>query len=335
MSKKTDPSVSPNRDSSQRSHPGRRGGPGHANQHRGNQESNTRSEKPDGDLVLVQFKGHRKAYYNNTNKVELQKGDYCIVEADRGRDLGRVCYVGPGQDQWWRDARYQGVLQRAHADQLKRLHENRADEWQDYDICLENIQSRRLVMQLVSVERQFDRNKITFYFTADKRVDFRDLVKDLAGIFRTRIELRQIGVRDEAKMKGGIGLCGRELCCSTFIHSFKPVTLKMAKTQQLPLSPNKLSGICGRLRCCLAYEHDEYARVIKRLPKVGTRVQCAEGTGCIRKINLLQESALVLLDGPGEFVTHPVTKLQWEQRGDLPKPSQGSDRGGCCKNGNN
>jgi len=288
----------------------------------------------EGDVVLVQFKGHRKSCYHNARGVELVRGDYCLVEADRGEDLGRVCYVGPGQSQWWGEARHQGVIQRARPEQLKRLHENRADEWQDYDICLEKVQQRRLAMQLVSVERQFDRNKITFFFTAEKRVDFRELVKDLAGIFRTRIELRQIGVRDEAKMKGGLGLCGRELCCSTFLQDFTPVTLKMAKTQQLPLSPNKLSGLCGRLRCCLSYEHEGYRRILKRMPKVGTKVSCAKGSGRIRKINLLKESALVLLDDVAEFVTVPVEQLEWERREDLPKPRPRQGRDGCCRDGN-
>ncbi|MBC8424617.1 stage 0 sporulation protein, partial [bacterium] len=149
-----------------------------------------------------------------------------MVEADRGCDMGRVCYIGPGKSKWWRQAARQGIIGQAEPGDLKRMHENRADEWEYYDICLEKIQQRKLRMNLVTVERQFDRNKITFYFTAEKRVDFRKLVKDLASIFRTRIELRQIGVRDEAKMKGGLGICGRELCCCTFLHDFSPVTLK-------------------------------------------------------------------------------------------------------------
>lgn len=326
MSKPTGPPPPAREGEPRRTRRGRRGGRG-----RRPQAARPRADVPEGpppseDLVLVQFKGHRKASYHNGAGVDLAPGDYCLVEADRGRDMGRVCYVGPGREDWWREARARGVLQRARAEDLRRLHENRADEWQDYDICLEQIQKRRLAMQLVMVERQFDRNKITFYFTAEKRVDFRQLVKDLAGIYRTRIELRQIGVRDEAKIKGGIGLCGRELCCSTFLAGFTPVTLKMAKAQQLPLSPNKLSGLCGRLRCCLAYEHEGYARVLKRLPKVGARVLCDRGAGRVRKIDILRETALVRLDEGGEFVTLPAAELSWERREDLPAPRRG---GGC------
>ncbi len=284
----------------------------------------------DVEVVMVQFKGHRKACYHNERAVPLVTGDYCLVEADRGRDMGRVCYVGASKPQWWREAQRQGVLDKASPDQLQRLHENRGDEWDDYDTCLEKIQMRHLEMQLVSVERQFDRNKITFFFTAEKRVDFRQLVKDLAAIFRTRIELRQIGVRDEAKMKGGLGLCGRELRCSTFMHDFAPVTLKMAKTQQLPLSPNKLSGLCGRLRCCLAYENQGYAEVLKRMPKVGAVVRVGDKQGRIRKVDLLREMALISFEGAADMVTMAVADLNWERHHDLPQP-RAKGPGGCCK----
>lgn len=331
MSKPTGPQPSPEQGADPGSpRRGRRGGRNRRPSGRRPREAHAAAPPPEGELVLVQFKGHRKAGYHNGDGVELAPGDYCLVEADRGRDMGRVCYVGPGRSEWWQEARDQGVVQRARPEDLRRLHENRADEWQDYDICLEKIQERRLDMDLVTVERQFDRNKITFYFTAEKRVDFRQLVKDLAGIYRTRIELRQIGVRDEAKIKGGIGLCGRELCCSTFLHRFSPVTLKMAKAQQLPLSPNKLSGLCGRLRCCLAYEHEGYARLLKRMPKVGARVETPRGRGRVRKVNILQESALVSLEGGGEFLNLPVSDLRWERREDLPEPRRGG--GGCCGN---
>jgi len=273
---------------------------------------------PDEDVVMVQFKGHRKGCYHNRKSVELQVGDYCLVEADRGKDMGRVCYIGPGKSGWWKEARQQGVLGRASTEDLSHLHENRADEWDYFDTCLEKIQQRKLKMQLVSVEKQFDRNKITFYFTAEKRVDFRMLVKDLAGIFRTRIELRQIGVRDEAKMKGGLGICGRSLCCSTFLHEFTPVTLKMAKTQQLPLSPNKLSGLCGRLRCCLGYEFSDYKASLKRMPRIGTRVQTPEGPGVVNKIDLLENVVAVYCESLSEVVVMPVGELKWERGGDLP-----------------
>ena len=283
----------------------------------------------DRQLVVVQFKGHRKSYYHNDAGEELRVGDYVLVEADRGRDLGRVCYAGPGKAAWWKTASRQGVIRKATPQELVRLHDIRADEWGDYDVCLEKIQARGLAMNLVTVERQFDRNKITFYFTAEKRVDFRQLVKDLAAVFRTRIELRQIGVRDEAKIKGGLGICGRELCCSSFLHDFSPVTLKMAKAQQLPLSPTKLSGLCGRLRCCLAYEVADYRRAAERLPRVGARVRCPGGEGVVRRLDLLREQVLVSLPGHDDLVACRPEDLAWDRNRTLPQPRRRPRRGGC------
>ena len=279
--------------------------------------------------MLVRFKGHRKSFYHNRRAVPVTVGDYCLVEADRGKDLGCVSYIGPGKARWWREARRQGVLARAQEQDLARLHENRGDEWQFYDICQEKIQARRLKMSLVMVERQFDHNKITFYFTAEKRVDFRELVRDLASIFRTRIELRQIGVRDEARLKGGVGICGREFCCSTFLHDFVPVTLKMAKDQQLPLNPNKLSGLCGRLRCCLTYEYRGYAQALSRLPKVGAKVVANGEPGIVRKLDLVREIVTVFLPDADEMVQLPPDDLEWDRNQDLPQPRRrGSRRSG-------
>ena len=257
-------------------------------------------------------------------------GQYCLVEADRGRDMGRVTYIGPGKPDWWRQADHQGTIAAATAEDLARMHDNRGDEWEFWDICQEKIQARRLKMDLVTVERQFDHNKITFYFTAEKRVDFRDLVRDLAAIFRTRIELRQIGVRDEARLKGGIGICGREFCCSTFLHDFVPVSLKMAKEQQLPLNPNKLSGLCGRLRCCLTYEHDGYRQALGRLPRIGTRVRRNGDMGVVRKLDLVQEMVTIRLEDEDEAVTCRPEDLSWDRRHDLPPPRVRSRRHGVC-----
>jgi len=279
------------------------------------------AEPADGEyLVLVQFKGHRKGFYHNRRNLQLAVGQYCLVEADRGRDMGQIKYVGPGKSEWWKLANQQGVVQIAEAQDLARLHDNRGDEWEFWDICREKIQARKLKMNLVTVERQFDHKKITFYFTAEKRVDFRELVRDLAGIFRTRIELRQIGVRDEARLKGGLGVCGREFCCSTFLHEFVPVTLKMAKVQQLPLNPSKLSGPCGRLRCCLTYENEVYRQARTHLPRVGTRVQTPEGSGTVRKLDLLQETVSVARPGQEGLSEWPVEQLQWEGGWNLPAP---------------
>lgn len=281
-------------------------------------------ELPEGvDLVMVQFKGHRKAYYHNRRQVPVKVGQYCMVEADRGQDMGRAVYIGPGRREWWAFAEDQGVLGLAGEQDLARLHENRGDEWEFYDICLEKIRARRLNMDLVAVERQFDHKKITFYFTAENRVDFRELVRDLAGVFCTRIELRQIGVRDEARFKGGIGICGREFCCSGFLHKFVPVTLKMAKVQQLPLNPAKLSGPCGRLRCCLNYEEKLYGELRRNLPKVGAHVTTPSGAGVVRKLDLLREACLVEVQGEDRYLEFPAGQLHWDGRHSLPpgKPS--------------
>ena len=291
------------------------------------------------DLVLVQFKGHRKGYYHNRHKVDLKVGQYCLVEADRGCDMGRISYVGPGSRDWWAAANQQGVMSAASSSDLARLHENRGDEWEFWDICHEKITARRLSMNLVSVERQFDHKKITFFFTAEKRVDFRELVRDLASIFRTRIELRQIGVRDEARLKGGLGICGREFCCSSFLHEFVPVTLKMAKVQQLPLNPGKLSGPCGRLRCCLTYEQESYLEIRRNLPRVGARLSTPDGRGTVRKLDLVREMVSVTVVGMDSMREYSPEDLKWERGQDIPqpkpgdKPSSGCSGGGCGKNG--
>jgi len=298
-----------------------RGGTDSANRRRRRRSRPEPSARQPGEnLVLVQFKGHRKGYFHNRKKVELRVGQYCLVEADRGRDMGRIKYLGPGKPEWWSAADLQGVLGVADAADIARLHDNRGDEWEFWDICQEKIQGRRLKMNLVSVERQFDHKKITFYFTAEKRVDFRELVRDLAGVFRTRIELRQIGVRDEARLKGGMGICGREFCCSSFLHEFVPVTLKMAKVQQLPLNPGKLSGPCGRLRCCMTYEHEVYQLARRKLPKVGSPVKTPGGRGTVRKLNLLQESVSVEIAGQDGLSNWSSDQLQWESPENLPPP---------------
>jgi len=296
--------------------------------------------KPSGEnLVLVQFKGHRKGYYNNRHKVDLKVGQYCLVEADRGCDMGRISYIGPGGRDWWAAANQQGVMSVANEADLARLHNNRGDEWEFWDICREKIMARRLKMNLVSVERQFDHKKITFFFTAEKRVDFRELVRDLASVFRTRIELRQIGVRDEARLKGGLGICGREFCCSSFLHEFIPVTLKMAKVQQLPLNPGKLSGPCGRLRCCLTYEQEGYLEIRRNLPRVGTRLTTPDGRGTVRKLDLVQEIVSVTVVGMDSMGEYSPADLKWDREEDMPqpkpetKPSGGCSGGGCGKNG--
>jgi cell fate regulator YaaT (PSP1 superfamily) len=239
------------------------------------------------NVVGVRFKKAGKIYYFNPGDLSIQKDSYVIVETVRGVEYGKVV-IGPKQvDENDVVLPLKKVLR--IADQKDRLivEENRAAAKEAYAVCNEKVTTHQLDMKLVDVEYTFDRNKIIFYFTADGRVDFRELVKDLAAIFRTRIELRQIGVRDEAKMLGGIGPCGRMLCCSTFLGDFEPVSIKMAKDQNLSLNPTKISGLCGRLLCCLKYENDEYESAKKALPDLGQVIDTPLGSGKVVGVNIL------------------------------------------------
>ncbi|GLY12823.1 stage 0 sporulation family protein [Bacillus badius] len=240
------------------------------------------------DVVGVRFKKAGKIYYFDPMDLGVEKNDHVIVETARGVEHGEVV-VGPKKVE---DDDIVLPLKKVirKADQKDRLivEENKAAAAEAFDICCQKITEHKLDMKLVDVEYTFDRNKVIFYFTADGRVDFRELVKDLAAIFRTRIELRQIGVRDEAKMLGGIGPCGRMLCCSTFLGDFEPVSIKMAKDQNLSLNPTKISGLCGRLMCCLKYENDEYEAAKELLPDVGTKVNTPHGAGKVIGLNILE-----------------------------------------------
>ena len=221
------------------------------------------------DVVGVRFKKAGKIYYFDPGDLSIQKGDFVIVETVRGVEYGKVVIDPKQVDENDVVLPLKKVLRIADQKDRMIVEENRLAAKEAYDVCGEKVSIHQLDMKLVDVEYTFDRNKIIFYFTADGRVDFRELVKDLAAIFRTRIELRQIGVRDEAKMLGGIGPCGRMLCCSTFLGDFEPVSIKMAKDQSLSLNPTKISGLCGRLMCCLKYENDEYETAKELLPDIG------------------------------------------------------------------
>ncbi|MFB6469308.1 stage 0 sporulation family protein [Cytobacillus sp. Hz8] len=240
------------------------------------------------DVVGVRFKKAGKIYYFDPGDLSIQKGNFVIVETIRGVEYGKVV-IGPKQvDEDDVVLPLKKVLR--IADQKDRIivEENMESAKEAYDICCEKVLIHQLDMKLVDVEYTFDRNKVIFYFTADGRVDFRELVKDLAAIFRTRIELRQIGVRDEAKMLGGIGPCGRMLCCSTFLGDFEPVSIKMAKDQNLSLNPTKISGLCGRLMCCLKYENDDYETAKEQLPDIGEIIETSHGKGKVVGLNILE-----------------------------------------------
>lgn len=252
-------------------------------------------------VVGVRFKRAGKIYYFSPGTFDIQKNDDVIVETARGIEFG-TAVIGPREVP---DSDVvlplKEVLRKATEADKNKVEENNRKEKEAFGICEEKIQAHGLPMKLVQVEYTFDVNKIIFYFTADGRIDFRELVKDLAAVFRTRIELRQIGVRDEAKLMGGIGCCGRPLCCNTFLGEFEPVSIRMAKEQNLSLNPTKISGICGRLMCCLKYENDCYCgkaqkRVKIQPPTQGSKVITAEGEGKVINLNQQRRTATILLD---------------------------------------
>ncbi|MCR6516245.1 MAG: PSP1 domain-containing protein [Clostridium sp.] len=246
-------------------------------------------------VIGVRFKKAGKIYYFAPQELNINKFDYVIVETARGIEFGQ-CVVGvKGINEEEIIAPLKNVLRVADKNDIEKHKENKAKESEALRICEQKILEHKLDMKLIDVEYTFDNNKVIFYFTADGRVDFRELVKDLATIFKTRIELRQIGVRDEAKMIGGLGPCGRPLCCSTFLGDFASVSIKMAKEQNLSLNPTKISGICGRLMCCLNYEQSTYEDIRKRLPKVGSLVDTPDGNGEVIQNNIVKENVKVRL----------------------------------------
>ena len=239
-------------------------------------------------VVGIRFKPVGKIYYFNPEDIELNSGDGVIVETTRGIEYGTVVISDKEIDEEEFNMPIKSVLRKATDADVQTAQDNKKRAKEAYDICLEKIAANNLEMNLVDVEYTFDRSKVLFYFTADGRVDFRHLVKDLAAVFRTRIELRQIGVRDEAKLLGGFGICGRALCCSQFLGDFEPVSIKMAKEQSLSLNPTKISGTCGRLMCCLKYEQDAYEELLKKAPNVGALVDTPMGRGTVISSQLLK-----------------------------------------------
>jgi len=247
-------------------------------------------------VVGVRFRTAGKIYYFDPCDLDLKKGDKVIVETARGIECGTIVVANQEVIDEEVVAPLKNVIRKADEDDLKQVEENKKKEAEAFKICLEKIKKHGLEMRLIDVEYTFDNNKVLFYFTADGRVDFRELVKDLASVFRTRIELRQIGVRDEAKMIGGLGACGRALCCSSHLSEFHPVSIKMAKEQSLSLNPAKISGTCGRLMCCLKYEQETYEYLLKRTPKVDAIVETPQGQGVVVQVNLLKGMVKVKLD---------------------------------------
>ena len=247
-------------------------------------------------IIGVRFKSVGKIYYFDPKDYDVKMGDKVIVETARGVECGEVALVDREIDETRFTNPVKGIIRLATPNDMKTSEKNRQKEKDAFKICEQKIAAHKLKMNLIDVECTFDNNKLLFYFTAESRVDFRELVKDLAAVFRTRIELRQIGVRDEAKMLGGLGICGQPFCCSSFLGEFQPVSIKMAKEQGLSLNPTKISGTCGRLMCCLKYEQDSYEDLLKHTPKVGAIVKTADGKGVVEEVNLLTGKLRVKMD---------------------------------------
>ena len=264
-------------------------------------------------VIGVRFSEVGKIYYFDPGSLEIELNDKVVVETVRGMEFGEVV-LAPRELTEKEIARpLKKVLRKADEKDFKKLEKNRKKEQEARDICVEKINKHNMQMKLIDVEYTFDGSKIVFYFTAEGRVDFRELVKDLASIFKTRIELRQIGVRDEAKKVGGLGPCGRPCCCSAFLGDFQPVSIKMAKEQSLSLSPTKISGLCGRLMCCLSYEYEHYHKMRKKLPRIGTTVKTCDGMAEVMDTNALTEKVRArrtLPDGTSEIREYDLADVE-------------------------
>lgn len=262
------------------------------------------------EIIGVRFKSIGKVYYFDPHGLDIKINDKVIVETARGVECGEVVLCGREIDETQFANPIKPVIRIATKQDFAVIEKNKKKEKDDFRICEEKIKLHKLKMNLIDVECTFDNSKLLFYFTAEGRIDFRELVKDLAAVFRTRIELRQIGVRDEAKMLGGLGICGQPFCCSRFLGEFQPVSIKMAKEQSLSLNPTKISGTCGRLMCCLKYEQDNYEELLKTTPKAGAIVKTADGKGIVEESNLLTGKLRIKLDKTDAVVTLDKSEVE-------------------------
>lgn len=281
-------------------------------------------------VISVRIHGRGKAYYFDPLDYPLEKGDEVVVETSQGLDLGFCTGYITDLDDAKIKHELKPIVRPADQVDLDIFSENLKLEKEAFDFARSRIQAHDLAMRLVDVECMLDNQRIVFYFTADGRIDFRELVKDLAGNYRTRIELRQIGVRDEARLTGGLGICGRELCCGSFLQDFYPVSIKMAKQQNLAMNPSKISGSCGRLLCCLQYEYDAYSDAKKRMPYAGQMVKTPLGQGKVTSVNILRETARVLLEVDGDtetktFSADEISPLCQKKECPCPKKQDESD----------
>ena len=276
-------------------------------------------------IVGIQFQNNGKIHYFDACDMMMKPGDYVVADTAKGLDLGEVV-IGIREVEESANAPMRKIVRIATPQDIQHSTENREKEREAYQTCQKKIAEHQLDMKLVSVEYAFDNSKILFYFTANGRVDFRSLVKDLASVFKMRIELRQIGVRDEAKMLGGLGPCGRPICCGAFLDEFQPVSIKMAKEQNLSLNPTKISGVCGRLMCCLKYEQDHYEQTRKKMPKTGREVSTPAGTGIVSDLNILKETVSVrITTGDSseikEFPLEEIVRIDAEKTHDNIQPA--------------
>ena len=261
------------------------------------------------EVIGVVFNQAGKIYYFTTDDEEIKEGDQVIVETARGIEIGKVVIDAKQIDESEFDSELKAIKRKATMSDLEQARQNEEEAEKAFDICLKKIDKHGLPMKLIDSEYTFDKGKLLFYFTADGRVDFRELVKDLASVFRTRIELRQIGVRDETKMMGGIGPCGRKLCCNNFLRDFESISIRMAKEQDLSLNPEKISGICGRLMCCLDYEIDYYQEMKKKFPNIGDKVRTNVGIGKIEDLNIIKKTLKIRL-GDNEKIEVPIDDVE-------------------------
>lgn len=274
------------------------------------------------NIVGVRFKKPGKIYFFDPGYLKINQKDKVIVETSFGEDLGEVVISKRNMSNSKLSAPLKKVIRIATPKDLKHYEENKKKEKEAFKICEDKIKKYKLDMHLTDVEYKFDNSKILFYFTADGRIDFRELVKDLASIFKTRIELRQIGVRDEVKRIGGNGVCGRELCCCSFLNDFETVSIKMAKEQNISLNPSKISGNCGRLMCCLKYEQDVYEDKLKRLPKIGSTVKTVDGEGVVDSIETLKEIVRIKFkdeDDNNFYKKYPASEVKIIKNGSVNK----------------
>ncbi len=244
----------------------------------------------------IKFKGSGKIYYFKSDSIPLRVGEKCIVETEKGLEIAVVAIARRKIPKYLIKRTLKNVVRKAAKEDIKQVENNEVLENEAFNMCQNKIREREMPMKLIRVEFSFDAQRATFYFTSEGRIDFRELVKDLAHHFKIKIEMKQIGLRDEARILGGCGPCGRNLCCAGFLKDFEPVSIKMAKDQNLALNPVKISGVCGRLMCCLVYEHATYKELKKNMPQIGSAINTAEGKGKIIKINLLEENAVVELE---------------------------------------